>query len=103
MIDVLANAISAGASVPATPTFTLFMAWTPFIDPLPAAYRLWWLSAIPLLFGISMVYKAYRMTTLQGYWRQVVTMTVQALVAMILFAVVLFVLVLWMVPKLPVE
>lgn len=79
------------------------IAWTPFIDPLPAAYRWWWLSAIPLLLGISMVYKAYRMPTLEGYWRQVVVMTLQVLVAMVLFAATLFVLVLWVVPRLPAE
>ncbi len=79
------------------------LAYTPFIDPLPAAYELWWLSAIPLLFGISMIYKAYRMPVLDGYWRQVGVMTAQILVAMILFAVSLSVLVVWIVPRLPVE
>lgn len=79
------------------------LAYTPFVDPMPAAYNLWWLSAIPLLFGISMVYKAYRMAGLAGYWREVVVMTAQILIAMILFAVSLSVLVLWIVPRLPVE
>lgn len=80
-----------------------FLAWTPLLEPIPVAYRWWWLSALPLFFGISMVYKAYRLPTLDRYWRQVVAMTVQATLGMAIFAVSLFVLVLWLMPKLPVE
>lgn len=97
MIGAAMSSMSTLSTAPA------LIAWLPFIDPLPAAYRWWWLSAIPLLLGISMVYKAYRLPTLEHYWRQVFVMTLQILLAMVLFAAALFVIVLWLVPRLPVE
>lgn len=77
------------------------LGYTPLLDPLPLAHDWWWLTAPLLCLGISMVYKAYRMPSLEGYGRAVLVMTGQILLAMVLFAVGLFVLVLWVVPRLP--
>jgi len=49
-----------------------------------------------------MVYKAYRMPSLDGYCREVAIMAGQILLALLLFAVGLGVLVMWVVPQLPV-
>ena len=50
--------------------------WRPFIDPVDI-HRAWFVLLIPMALGISMVYRAIRMATLDGYWRQVIVMTVQ--------------------------
>lgn len=86
---------------PLVPPPAALLGYTPLLDPLPWAHDWWWLSAPVLCLGISMVYKAYRMPSLEGYGRAVLIMTGQILLAMILFAVALFVLVLWVVPRLP--
>jgi hypothetical protein len=81
----------------------LVLAYTPFVDPLPLAYDWWWLSAPVLCLGLAMIYKAYRMPTLAGYWREVLVMATQIVVAMIVFSLLLFALVLGVVPRLPAE
>ncbi|MCA9285362.1 MAG: hypothetical protein KDA22_09120 [Phycisphaerales bacterium] len=79
------------------------LAWIPFLDPLYSAYDWWPLLIVPLCFGIAMIYKAYRLPTLDRYWRQVVLMTVQALFAFAGLAAALFLLVQVIVPMLPAE
>lgn len=82
---------------------SLVLAWTPLLDPWPAAHDWWWITVVPLALGIAMIYKAYRLPTLDRYWRQVVVMTLQVVVAMIAFALTLFALALWLLPRLPAE
>jgi hypothetical protein len=65
-----------------TPTI---LAWTPFIDPIDA-HRTWYLLLIPLVFFVSMVWKAVRLPTLESYWRQVLLMTLQGVVGMVALA-----------------
>jgi len=77
------------------------LGYIPFLDPSPLAHDWWWLTAPVLCLGISMVYKAYRMPSLEGYRRAVLVMTAQILLAMALFGLGLFVLILWVVPQLP--
>ena len=60
-------------------------------------------SRNPLAFGISVIYKALRMQSLQGFWRHVTVMTTQIVVAMIALAVALTVFVIFVVPMLPVR
>jgi len=75
--------------------------WIPFIDPLPIAGAIWWALSLPLAIGISMVHKAWRMPTTDGYLRQVALMTIQILLAMIGLALALAILVQVVVPLLP--
>lgn len=79
------------------------VAWIPLIDPLPSAGAMWWLLAIPLALGISMIHKAWRMPTLDGYGRQVLVMTTQIVVAMFAMALGLGVLIQVVLPMLPAD
>jgi len=61
------------------------LGWRPFLDPLNV-HDTWWLFLIPLSLGISVVYRAARMRTLDGYWRAVVMMTLQIVLGMVLLS-----------------
>lgn len=73
--------------------------WRPFLDPLDL-HDWWWAFLPPLAFGISVAYKAVRVTTFEGYWRAVAVMTVQIVAAMILLGVAAFLFVEYLVPLL---
>jgi hypothetical protein len=68
---------------------TVVLGYVPFIEPLNVFFVWWYLLLIPLSFGISVIYKAVRMPRLEGYWRQVATMTLQIVLAMIGLAICL--------------
>ncbi len=76
----------------------LTLAYRPFLDPIDISGWWWWL-VIPMVFLISMVYKAIRVPTMRRYWRQVVKMTVQVMVVMVLMCIGLYVIVLWAAPR----
>jgi hypothetical protein len=65
------------------------LAYRPFIDPLNL-HDAWWALLIPLSLGISIAYKAVRVRDMDTYWRQVIIMTIQIVVAMVLLAVASF-------------
>lgn len=77
------------------------LAWMPFIDPLPGVQANWIWFVVPLVLGISMMYKAIRVGELNRWPREVATMTGQVLLAFIGFAVGLFILVQLLLPVLP--
>ncbi|MFG0328538.1 MAG: hypothetical protein ACF8PN_01455 [Phycisphaerales bacterium] len=77
---------------------TLLLAWRPFLDPL-AIEQSWWLFLFPLVLGISMVYKAVRLPSLQRFWRQTLKMSLQIVAAMVVLAAALFVVVEWLSPR----
>ncbi len=77
--------------------------WIPFLDPLPIAGAIWWLLAVPLALGLSMVHKAWRMPTLDGYVLAVLVMSVQIVGAMVAMALALAILVQVIVPLLPAD
>lgn len=83
------------------------LAYTPFLDPLPGVTHFWWLLLLPLSFGVAMSWKAVRGPSLaQGlsaYWRAVVTMVVQVVLAVAGIAAGLFILVQLVLPRLPAE
>jgi len=79
------------------------LAYIPFLDPLDVFHDWWFLLVIPLAFGISIIYKAMRMASLQGYWRQVAVMTTQIVLAMIAGAILLTLFVELVIPLVPVE
>ncbi len=76
----------------------LTLAYRPFLDPIDISGWWGWL-VIPMAFLISMVYKAIRVPTMRRYWRQVVKMTVQVMVVMLLMCIGLYVIVLWAAPR----
>ncbi len=76
----------------------IMLAYRPFLDPIDVDGWWWWL-VIPLVFLISMVYKAIRVPTMRRYWRQVAKMTVQVMFVMALMCIGLYVIVLWAAPR----
>ena len=58
-------------------------AYIPFLDPIGLLHTWWYLLLVPLAFGISMVYRALKLQSLDHYWRAVFTMTAQIVLAMI--------------------
>ncbi len=61
------------------------LAWRPFLEPI-SVHEHWWVFLAPLALGISIVWKAVRLGTLEHYWRQVAMMTVQIIVGMVVLA-----------------
>ena len=60
--------------------------YRPLIDPLDTVLDIqnyWYLLIIPLCFFISMAWKAVRVPDLSTYWKQVIVMTGQSLLAML--------------------
>ena len=76
----------------------MLIAYIPFLEPLKAAQSWWYLLVIPLAFGISVIYKALRVSRLEGFWWQVAMMTTQILIAMVALALGLAILVEIVVP-----
>lgn len=74
--------------------------WRPFIDPIPLPGSTWWLTLIPLALLISIAYKAVRVRRMERYVANVLLMTAQIVVAMLLLAVGVHVFVIWIVPAL---
>jgi hypothetical protein len=61
----------------------------PFLDPLDL-HDAWWLTLIPLALLISAAYKAVRVETFDGYWKHVLVMTAQVVIAMAGLSAALF-------------
>ena len=78
-------------------------AWIPFVEPMPSIGSWWPLLLIPLSVGISMIYKALRVSTLNHYVREVGIMTAQIVVAMLALSVVLILLVQVVIPIIPAD
>jgi hypothetical protein len=76
----------------------MFLAYTPFIDPINA-HRWWYLLLIPMALGISVAYKAVRIADLKDFPRQVIIMTVQIVIAMIALGAGAFVFVQFVAPR----
>jgi hypothetical protein len=82
---------------------TALLAYIPFLEPIEFFHDWWYLLLIPLSFGISVIYKAMRMRTLDRYWRHVAIMTTQIVAAMIALSILLIVLVQVIIPIIPVQ
>lgn len=73
------------------------LASIPFVDPMNL-HAQWFLLLIPLALFVSMAYKAVRLPTMDGYWRQVSVMGTQIVVGMALLGLVLYMLTQWILP-----
>lgn len=60
------------------------LAYIPFLDPINIE-SWWYFTLLPLAFGTAVTYKAVRLRTFEGYWKQVRNMT-----ALIVFYIVSF-------------
>ena len=81
----------------------LLATYIPFLYPMHSVHHWWYLLMVPLAFGVSMIYKAIRLHSLDRYWRQVVIMTVQVIAGLIGLAIALGILVQFIIPLLPVD
>ena len=79
------------------------LGYIPFVNPLNIFHEWWYLLLIPLSFGISVVYKAVRLPSLDEFWRHVLVMTAQIVLAMIGLALCLVILVVFLIPHIPAE
>jgi len=73
------------------------LAWRPFLDPLNL-HEYWWALLPPLALGISVAYKAIRVRDMSEYPRQVVVMTGQIVLAMIVLGAAVFLFLEYVVP-----
>lgn len=81
----------------------LVLAYRPFLDPLDMQ-RTWFFLLLPMALLISIAYKAVRVTDMREYWRQVLVMTAQLILAIIGLGAALFFVVQYVLPIiLPVE
>lgn len=80
-----------------------YLAYIPFLYPINLFHDWWYLLILPLSFGISIIYKAMRLGSLDRFWYQVAMMTIQIIVSMIGLAIALLILVQWIIPALPVD
>ena len=70
-----------------------WLAYTPFLDPLPwDSQVLWLLMLLPLVVVVSVVYKTIKLPDLKELPRQAGMLTVQIVVFMVLAACVLWLL-----------
>jgi ABC-type transport system involved in cytochrome c biogenesis permease component len=65
------------------------LAWTPFLEPMNALQPIWYVLLIPLVFGISVVYRALRENQYATYWRSVAIMTGQVVIGIVGIALAL--------------
>ncbi len=79
------------------------IAYVPFLDPINAFHEWWFVLLIPLSFGISVVYRALKLPSLEHYWRAVMTMTAQIVLAMVALGIALVIVVVQIIPRLPID
>ena len=60
------------------------LGWIPLIEPMFGLVGLWYWLVIPLVIGISMVYKAIRIPEDGPWGREVIIMTAQVLVGLVM-------------------
>ncbi|MEO0482773.1 MAG: hypothetical protein AAF138_04050 [Planctomycetota bacterium] len=76
---------------------SFLLAWRPFLDPLDLQAHWFWLLP-PTAFFLAVAYRAVRMPSLKGYWRAVISMTAQIIVAIVALGAAFFVLIEWLLP-----
>ncbi len=74
------------------------LGWIPLIEPMFGLVGLWYWLVIPLVIGISMVYKAIRIPEDGPWGREVIIMTAQVLVGLVALAVLLGVMIKYVIP-----
>ncbi|MBL8763464.1 MAG: hypothetical protein JNM07_04260 [Phycisphaerae bacterium] len=70
----------------------ILLAHRPFLDPLNVS-SYWFVLLAPMCLFISIAWKAIRVRSFAGYWREVVVMTAQTLLGMVALAVAFYLLV----------
>ena len=81
----------------------IYLSYIPFLYPISLFHDWWYLLILPLSIGISIIYKALRLGSLDHFWHNVVIMSIQIIMSMIGLAIALLILVQWIIPALPVD
>ena len=81
----------------------IYLSYIPFLYPISLFHDWWYLLILPLSIGISIIYKALRLGSLDRFWHNVVIMSIQIILSMIGLAIALLILVQWIIPALPVD
>jgi hypothetical protein len=68
---------------------SLLLAFRPFLEPM-ALHDRWFLVLVPIALGVSMVYKAVRVRTMERYWYNVLVMTGWIVIGMLALALGLY-------------
>ncbi len=76
------------------------IAYIPFLDPLDVFHEWWFALLIPLSFGISVIYRALKLPSLEHYWRRVMTMTAQIVLIMMALGIAVVIVVVQVIPRL---
>jgi hypothetical protein len=79
------------------------LAWIPLAEPIPGVIHWWWAWIVPMVLGVSMIWKAIRLPSMDRYWPEVARMGGQLLVGMIGLATGLMLLVRVVLPMLPAD
>ncbi len=79
------------------------LSYIPFLYPISLFHDWWYLLIFPLSIGISIIYKALRLNSMDRFWHDVVAMSIQIILSMIGLAIALLILVQWIIPALPVD
>lgn len=76
------------------------IAYTPFLQPLNI-HDWWWFAVLPISFFISMAYKGVRLRDIsaRAYWRQVLVMSAQVVLALVALGAAMFLCVEVIVPQ----
>ncbi len=78
---------------------SLVLAWRPFLDPIQI-HDWWYLLLIPLALGISLTYRAVRQTSMDGYFRSVLSLAGQIVVGISALGVACYFVIIVLVPML---
>lgn len=73
------------------------LAYRPFLDPLPLQ-DLWFVLLIPVSMLVSLAYKAVRVRDMKQLHRQVIAMTIQVTLGMVLLGALVFVTITYLLP-----
>jgi len=76
------------------------IAWIPFLEPMNAMQSWWYLLLVPLVFGISVTYRALREESYAGYWKSVGIMTAQVVLGIVCIGIALGLFVQFIIPLL---
>ena len=84
--------------IPTIAFSTPMIGWIPFLQPAGSLGTLWWLLMIPLIFGISIAYRATHDASIEQFWQRVFLFVMKSTLAMGSLALVMYLSVYWVIP-----
>ena len=84
--------------IPTIAFSTPMIGWIPFLQPAGSLGTLWWLLMIPLIFGISIAYRATHDASIEQFWQRVFLFVMKSTLAMGSLALVMYLFVYWIIP-----